>query len=286
MTAGTGTRERKPSLLGEFLRAHRAQLRPADLGLPQRGRRRTPGLRREELAQLCGISPTWYTWIEQGRTTAVSAQTLDALAQGLRLGAAERAYLFELAGRADPARPSQAPAESLELGALVRAIRTPAYVLDRYWNAIAWNRPAAALFTDWLGGVQGHGKDQGNGRSRAGAGTGARDAAPNLLRYVFLHPGARRFLVDWEDRAWRLAAEFRADMPRLRDDPRRDALVEELCAVSPEFAEAWRSQQVLARDGGQRAFRRAGGGEVLQFEQHILRVARRPELRMTVLVPR
>ena len=274
MTGGiTGVRKGKPSLLGEFLRAHRAQLHPQELGLPRGGRRRTPGLRREELAQLCGISPTWYTWIEQGRTTAVSAQTLDALAQGLRLGPAERAYLFELAGRADPARPSQLPAESLPLDTLVRAIRTPAYVLDHYWNAIAWNRPAAALFTDWLGVAGGRGR-------RAGAA----EAAPNLLRYVFLHPGARRFLVEWEDRAWRLAAEFRADTPRLRDDPQRGALVDELCAVSVEFAAAWRSQQVLARDGGHRSFQ-GPRGEPRHYEQHILRVARRPELRMTVLVP-
>ena len=266
-------RKRKPPLLGEFLRAHRAALNPQDVGLPQRARRRTPGLRREEVAQLCGISPTWYTWIEQGRTSAVSAQTLDALAQGLRLGAAERAYLFELAGRADPVRPSAAPAQSLQLDALVQAIRTPAYVLDQYWNASAWNPPAARLFTEWLGGA---------GKARRAGATAA--TAPNLLRYVFLNPQARRFLLDWEDRAWRLAAEYRADMPTLRDDPQRSALVEELCAASPEFADAWRSQQVLARDGGRRSFQVREGQE-LHFEQHILRVARQPELRMTVLVP-
>jgi len=268
----TAPRKSKPPLLGEFLRAHRAALSPQEAGLPQRLRRRTPGLRREEVAQLCGISPTWYTWIEQGRTGAVSAQTLDALAQGLHLGVAERAYLFELAGRADPVRPSAAPAESLQLDALVQAIRTPAYVLDQHWNAIAWNRPAAALFSDWLGGA-----------GKAGRAAGAVPAAPNLLRYVFLNPGARRFLLDWEERAWRLAAEYRADVPTLRDDPLRGALVDELCAASDEFAAAWRSQQVLARDGGHRSFRVREG--VLHFEQHILRVARQPELRMTVLVP-
>lgn len=265
-------RKRKPPLLGEFLRAHRARLRPEEVGLPQRVRRRTPGLRREEVAQLCGISPTWYTWIEQGRTSAVSAQTLDALAQGLHLGTAERAYLFELAGRADPVRPSAAPADSLQLDGLVQAIRTPAYVLDQYWNAIAWNRPAAALFSDWLGGT---------GKARRGKDPAV--AAPNLLRYVFLNPQARRFLMDWEERAWRLAAEYRADIPTLRDDPQRSALVEELCAASAEFAAAWRSQQVLARDGGRRSFQGPQGQR--HYEQHILRVARRPELRMTVLLP-
>jgi transcriptional regulator with XRE-family HTH domain len=247
-------------LLGEFLRARRESLRPQDLGLPQRSRRRTPGLRREEVAQLCGISPTWYTWIEQGRTAAISPPTLVALSQGLQLTAAERVYLFEIARRVDPAPPKSVAGDDAELAGLVRVIRTPAYVLDRHWNAIAWNRPAAQLFRDWLG-----------------------TPSPNLLRYVFLHPRARTFLLDWEDRAQRLVAEFRADTPRLRDDPLRSALIEELSRASREFAAGWRSQRVLSRDGGRRSFRSRGARA--DFEQHILRVVRRPELRMTVLVP-
>jgi transcriptional regulator with XRE-family HTH domain len=253
-------------LLGEFLRARRESLQPLDLALPQRSRRRTPGLRREEVAQLCGISPTWYTWIEQGRTAAISPATLVALAQGLHLSAAERAYLFEIAGRVDPSPTGPASAAGLELAGLVRVIRTPAYVLDRYWNAIEWNRAAAELFRDWLG-----------------AGRPVR-TAPNLLRYVFGHPRSKAFLLDWEDRARSLVAEFRADTPRLRDDPQRAALIEELSAASREFAAAWRSQRVRVRDGGRRSFRVAPGG-VRHFEQHILRVVSRPDLRMTVLVP-
>ncbi len=260
-------------LLGDFLRARRATLQPLELGLPQHTRRRTPGLRREEVAQLCGISATWYTWIEQGRTAAVSAATLVALAQGLHLTQAERASLFELAGRVDPAPPGRSVAlGGEELAGLVRAIRTPAYVLDRYWNAIEWNAPAAQLFRDWLGGAP-------NARRRAPGGE-----PPNLLRYVFLRPEARTFLLDWDDRAQRLVAEFRADTPQLRDDPLRSALVAELSQTSREFAAGWRAQRVLARDGGRRSFR-AGRGRILHFEQHILRVVRRTDLRMTVLVP-
>jgi transcriptional regulator with XRE-family HTH domain len=263
-------------LLGDFLRARREALRPLDFGLPQRNRCRTPGLRREEVAQLCGISPTWYTWIEQGRTAAISPATLVALAQGLQLTRAERAYLFEIAGRLDPAPPGTSVIEGQELTGLVRAIRTPAYVLDRYWNAVEWNPAAGQLFRDWLGVPR-------PTRGRAPAGTAERDA-PNLLRYVFLQPRAKLFLLDWEDRAQRLVAEFRADTPRLRDDPRRSALVEELSRVSREFAAGWRSQRVLSRDGGRRSFR-IRKGETRHFEQHILRVVRRPDLRMTVLVP-
>src|SRR6185437_7922689 len=133
--AGEGPR---PSL-GDFLRARRDRLLPEDFGFP-RGRRRAPGLRREEVAQLCGISPTWYTWIEQGRTTAVSVETLSAIAAGLRLSRAERAYLFELSARADPAPPRIEGSDPQQLSALLRVVRTPAYVLDRHWDAIAWNR--------------------------------------------------------------------------------------------------------------------------------------------------
>jgi transcriptional regulator with XRE-family HTH domain len=263
-------------LLGDFLRARRAALQPLDLGLPQRNRRRTPGLRREEVAQLCGISSTWYTWIEQGRTAAISPTTLISLAQGLHLTQAERAYLFEIAGRLDPAPPGRSVAGTEELAGLVRVIRTPAYVLDRYWNAIEWNVAAAQLFRDWLAAAP-------KARRRPPA-TPSRREPPNLLRYVFLHPKAKTFLLDWEDRARRLVAEFRADMPQMRDDPQRSALVEELSRASAQFASGWRSQRVLARDGGRRSFR-VGRGSVQHFEQHILRVVRRPELRLTVLVP-
>ena len=265
----------RSGLLGEFLRARRESLRPQDLGLPLRARRRTPGLRREEVAQLCGISPTWYTWIEQGRTASISPATLAALAQGLHLTQAERAYLFEIAARLDPSPPGPSSAEGEEWAGLVRAIRTPAYVLDRYWNALEWNAAAGHLFHDWLG--------KPPSRRRASTGGSGR-AAPNLLRYVFLEPRAKSFLLDWEDRATRLVAEFRADTPGMRDDPRRAALVDELSRASPQFAAGWRAQRVLARDGGRRSFR-IRRGETRHFEQHILRVARRPELRMTVLVP-
>jgi MmyB-like transcription regulator ligand binding domain len=104
------------------------------------------------------------------------------------------------------------------------------------------------------------------------------------LRYVFLEPRAKTFLLDWEDRAQRLVAEFRADTPGMRDDPRRAALVAELSGASRQFAAGWRSQRVLSRDGGRRSFR-VRRGTTLHFEQHILRMARRPELRVTVLVP-
>jgi transcriptional regulator with XRE-family HTH domain len=259
--------ERSPPLLGDFLRARRDRLRPEDFNLPGGTRRRAPGLRREEAAQLCGISPTWYTWIEQGRTTAVSVEALHSIANGLRLSRAERVYLFELASRADPEPPQNEYADPQRLSALVGAVRTPAYILDRHWDAIAWNRPASELFVDWLG-----------GRARSA------DTERNLLRYVFLDARAPKFILDWSERARRLVAEYRADTASWRDDPVRQTMVHELCSASAAFEAAWNSQQVLARDGGSRAFRHSRRGPC-RYEQYTLRVAQRTDLKLTVLVP-
>ena len=139
--------------LGEFIRAHRERLSPQAVGLAGGPRRRTPGLRREEVAQLCGVSPTWYTWIEQGRPVSASADALARIAVALQLSRAERAYLFELAAQRDPAEPDpasqDAPAALLQTVALIGA---PAYVLDRQWNALRWNVHASALFVGWLDG--------------------------------------------------------------------------------------------------------------------------------------
>src|SRR6185312_4468119 len=142
--------------LGEFLRSHRARLTPGELGLEPGMRRRTPGLRREEVAQLAGVSATWYTWIEQGRDVSVSSSALTRLARVMRLTVAERAYLFDLAGRRDPDAPPDSPLGELNLTAIVDAITTPAYVLDRAWNALAWNKAAARLFVGWLDGSGNH----------------------------------------------------------------------------------------------------------------------------------
>jgi transcriptional regulator with XRE-family HTH domain len=252
--------------LGEFLRARRDQLDPADFGLPAGQRRRAPGLRREEAALLCGISPTWLAWIEQGRTRSISVASLAAIARGLRLSRTERRYLFELAARQDPHPPRAAPADANGLQALLRAVRSPAYVLDRHWAPLAWNAPAATLFRDWLGKSQ-------------------REAhRASLLEYVFLDPGARRFILGWPNRARRLVAEFRADTAGTQDDPARALFIEELSAASDDFRRAWNAQEVLAREGGARAFQPAAGPR-RAFLQFTLRPAQWPELKLVVLTP-
>ncbi|HLI11347.1 MAG TPA: helix-turn-helix transcriptional regulator [Alphaproteobacteria bacterium] len=260
-TPATAVRRRE---LGEFLRAHRARLTPAMLGLAAGARRRTPGLRREEVAQLCGMSATWYTWIEQGREVSVSPAALARLAETLRLARAERAYLFDLAGKRDPALPV-APAPAAvppALVATVTALAEPAYLLDRCWTARAWNKAAARLFAGWL---------DGDGGDR------------NLLRYIFLVPGARHLICDWEARARRVIAEFRSDYSAHLDDPEMRALIEALRRGSAFFARAWDAHAVVAREGGLRTFNHPREG-FLRYEQVTLTPASQPGLKLVVLV--
>jgi transcriptional regulator with XRE-family HTH domain len=249
--------------LGDFLRGQRERLTPAALGLPPGTRRRTPGLRREEVAQLAGLSVTWYTWLEQGRDIALSPAALARLAAALRLGRAERAYLFALAGRRDP-DPGDDPAEAVAPAVLaaVDAIAAPAYVLDRAWTALAWNRAAERLFVGWLDGP------------------GSR----NLLRFIFLDPAARTLISDYEERARRVVAEFRAAASAHLGDASIRGLVETLRRASPDFARLWDAHDVLGREGGTRTFRHPTDG-FLSYEQVTFDVAGRPDLKLTVLVP-
>ncbi len=249
--------------LGDFVRAVRQRLRPEDFGLPAGSRRRTSGLRREEAAQLCGISATWFTWIEQGRTVGISNASLEAMARGLRLSRAERAYLFVLAGRAEPSGGVVQASDPHQVEPLIQAISAPAYVLDRHWDAVVWNEAATELFSAWLG----------EGGER------------NLLRYVFMSADARSFIADWPDRARRLVAEYRADTAGVRDDPVFHDMIEELSRSSAAFASAWRSQEVMSRDGGLRRFYHPQRGAV-EYEQFTLRLTAFPDLKLISLVPK
>ena len=195
------------------------------LGLPASGRRRTPGLRREEAAQLSGLSVTWYTWLEQGRDVSVSPMALARLAGALRLGHAERTYLFELADRRDPdEHDGEANSVPPAVLAALKAIDAPAYLLDRSWNARGWNAPAERLFVGWL--------DR----------TGAR----NLLRYVFLEPAARTLIHDYDDRARRVVAEFRANVgTHLEDAPVR--ALPKSCASRVAGSHSYGASRVFSR---------------------------------------
>ena len=259
------------ALLGAFIRAHRERLPlPANVS----GRRRTPGWRREELAQATGVGVTWITWLEQGRDVSASPAALARLADALRLNPAERASLFDLAGRRDPVAPTplqlELPAHVLALPSL---IAVPAYLLDHLWTARAWNSGAAALFKGWLDG----------------------DGERNLLRYVFFSPESRVLIADWPERAQRLVAEFRADFSRRPRDAAMQSLIDELCANSPLFTTLWREQTVLHREGGERSFNlpdengvHAGkrlASRVARYQQTTLLVASQTECKLVCLAP-
>jgi transcriptional regulator with XRE-family HTH domain len=248
--------------LAEFVRAHRKKIDPAAIGLAADAKRRTPGLRREEVAQRCGLSATWYTWIEQGRDVSVSPTALARLADALQLDRAERAYLFALAAKRDPdSQPHDSPSLPSALFDCVETIASPAYILDRYWNAQSWNAQAERLFVGWLD----------------------RPGTRNLLRFIFLEPAARSLICAWEERARRVAAEFRAACGFDLHEPTLGRLIEELRCRSPQFARFWDEQGVLGREGGERTFKHPRDG-LLVYQQVTFNLASRPEFKLTILV--
>lgn len=247
--------------LGEFVRSARSRITPQMAGLPEGMRRRTPGLRREEVAQLCGISVTWYTWIEQGREVSVSPSVWSRIAGVLQLARAERAYLFDLADCADPQHARDDAGAPGPLQECVNAINAPAYVLDRAWNVLAYNEPLRDLFDNWP----------------------ARDAEPNLLSYIFLDPAARELVVDWDQRARRVVAEFRADAGAHLDESAVLALLDNLNRQSPVFAHWWTRHAVVEREGGLREFQHPCRGK-LAYQQITFRLATHPDLKLVMLL--
>lgn len=253
------TAENPRQTLGRFVRAHRERIRPDNAV-----RRRTPGLRREELAERAGISTTWCAWIEQGREVNASPQALARLARALNLTAAERAYLFELAGRRDPDVAVAAPLDDAphSVRLLVEASPWPAYGLDRAWNACCWNAAAEQLFAGWLG----------------------MDCERNLLRFMFTTAQARALVPDWHDRAHRLIAEFRADQGGSHVDSLTQRLIMQLGGESPEFAAAWEAQDVSWREGGERQFTHPTEG-ARTYRQLTYHPADRPDYKVVLLMP-
>ncbi|GAA3792135.1 helix-turn-helix domain-containing protein [Streptomyces phyllanthi] len=227
-----GTLDRRAEL-SEFLRTRRARLKPEDVGLPDYGRhRRVPGLRREELAQLAGVSVAYYTRLEQGNGRNVSAEVLDAIARALRLSDAEHAHLVHLAKpKAHKKKPSARPQQVR--GALRQLLDTldgiPAYVVGRRSDILVWNRMAAAVFGDWSE-LPAHER--------------------NWARMVFLRPEYRELYVEWEQKATDMVAFLRMDAGCYPDDPRLSALVGELSVKSEEFRRLWATYDVKEKSHG------------------------------------
>jgi transcriptional regulator with XRE-family HTH domain len=250
--------------LSDFLRNRRGRIVPADVGLPETNRRRTPGLRREEVAQLAGVSATWYTWLEQKRPIGVSSGVLDSLARVLRLDPAERMQLFQLALR-QPVLES--PSKRETVSPLIRRLLdqtdpVAAFVIGRRWDVLAWNRAALAFFFDF---------EQVPSNER------------NTLWLIFTSSTLRSLLVDWRSRGQDTVARFRADYGRHAGDAHFVQLVERLKSVSPEFAEWWPRHDILPMTEGRNAYDHPQVGRMI-VEHTTFSVSDNPELRLIVFL--
>lgn len=248
---------------GDFLRSRRERLDPEAVGLPDRRRRRTPGLRREEVAELAGISVDWYIRLEQGRTISPSTTTVDALALALRLGPAEAAHLRALARKPDrPAFARECVPETVQR--LVESLDRPAYVTGQRWDVLAWNAAAAEIFTDFA-----H----------------LDEADRNILIYLLTDPDARRlFGPTWADETRRVVAQFRKAYDLWAGDPAFVDLVERLRQVSPEFTGWWESHDIRPAMAGQKCLWHPEKG-ILRFEYASFQANDDPALRLAVFTP-
>jgi transcriptional regulator with XRE-family HTH domain len=253
------------NVLGTYLKDRRAKLDPAALGFSG-SRRRTPGLRREEVAQRANISPTWYTWLEQGRGGAPSPDVLDRIASALMLTDVEREHVFLLAlGHAPEARYRKDKTVTPRLQRVLDALEpTPALIRSATWDVIAWNRGVAVMMTDYA-------------------------ALPperrNILRALFLDPAARAAQYDWESVARYILGAFRVDVARAGASDETKALVDELCQLSPEFKAMWREHDIHNSHGD--GIKRIGHPVLgsLTFEYSAFAVDGRPDLSMVVYNP-
>jgi transcriptional regulator with XRE-family HTH domain len=235
-TSGAGrptNGERRREELADFLRRRRENITPEDVGLPTGGRRRTPGLRREEVAQLAGVGTTWYTWLEQGRDVRASVDVLEALSRALRLDPAERSHLI-LLGRGEQAPRCKAPAE--EVSATMRRLIEglgpgPAFILGRRWDYLAWNRATERVF---------------------GWEPGAHPLSRNHVWLSFMDPTRRKLMTDWAASARLQVAKFRADSAKNMDDPAFEELIAALDASSPEFRKLWKRHEVAGSGEGRK----------------------------------
>lgn len=250
--------------LGAFLRARRARLVRAELGLPPVGRGRTTGLRREEVAYLSGVSVTWYTWLEQGREINPSRQVLDAIARTLRLSVVEHTYVLSLAGYSAPQPQTTRIAEAAPphvqrlLDALVGF---PAYAVAPDWQITGWNAAYAALYPNV-------------------ATLPAQDR--NLLWLVFTDPYVRDLLPDWEVTSRRFLAEFRAEAgPRLGEFSH---LVNRLLQASADFRAGWESHGIEGFTSRERLFHHPVAGD-LHLEHHRLVPSDHPDLHLVIYTP-
>jgi hypothetical protein len=254
---------RERTELADFLRSRRERLTPESVGLPVGGRRRTTGLRREEVAALAGVGLTWYTWFEQGREIGVSAGFLDNVARALRLSFIERAHLYALADHGPTAPPLPPRTVSPALQRMLDGFPTyPAYMKTPRWDVVAWNAEADAVF-----GFAERGPDR-----------------RNILEMVFTEPEFRERLVNWFEDAPKILAKFRTDYAKRSGDPAMVGLVESLARQSAEFRQWWQRHDVMPCGEGVKVVAVPGRG-IVTYEHTAFEVASDPDLRLVVFAP-
>jgi transcriptional regulator with XRE-family HTH domain len=256
---------RRRDELADFLRQRRASLQPQEVGLPGGGRRRTPGLRREEVAQLADVGTTWYTWLEQGRDVRASMEVLEAIASALRLTPAERTHLI-LLGRGEQPPPRRAPAERVSptLRRLVENLGgNPAYILGQRWDYLAWNRAASALLGDF---------------------EAVAKPERNHVWLTFMDPGRRELFPDWSRSIRLLVARFRADSAHHVGDPSFEELISALRASSPEFCKLWKRHEVAGTGVGRRQVEHPIAGPMV-FEHAVFNPSEAPDQRLVLYTP-
>jgi transcriptional regulator with XRE-family HTH domain len=251
--------------LGSYLKDRRTKLDPGAFGLPS-GRRRTPGLRREEVAQRANISPTWYTWLEQGRGGAPSADVLDRIARALMLTDVEREHLFLVAlGRPPEVRYRAADGVTPRLQRVLDALDpSPAVIRTAIWDVVAWNRAATVMLMDY-GSMP--------------------PEQRNILRYFFLDPRSRAAQYDWESVARFVLGAFRVDAARAGAAAEVAPLVDELCRLSPEFKAMWSDNEVRGHQGEAVKHIRHPKLGSLAFQYSAFAVDGRTDLTMVVYNP-
>ncbi len=256
--------ERRRAALADFLRTRRARVTPAAAGLPPGPRRRTPGLRREEVAQVASVSAAWYTWLEQGRDIRASRGVLESIAAALRLTPDERRHLFLLADQ--PLGAALSPASETVSAAHQRVLDglgvNPAYMTGRRSDILAWNRAATAVLGDF-------------------AALPARER--NTIWRLFATADCHLF-ADWEDLAQRALAQFRADSARYVGDPWFAELIDDLQRVSPEFRAWWPRHDVLGMPDGRKVLNHPTAGR-LALEHTTFQVPDAPDLKLVVYTP-
>lgn len=262
MTVDPNARRREA---GAFLRSRRGRLTPSEVGLPGGFRRRTPGLRREEVAMLAGVGTTWYAWLEQGRQIQPSTEVLSALVEVLRLDLAEQHHLFSLYDRPAPGR--RPPAEEKVDEPLQQMVDglggQPAFVLGWRWDILTWNQAAEPLIGPYVGPEGGR---------------------PNALDLLFANPAHRRLFVDWETVARGALATFRADCAPYVGHPDFEDLVARLTRLSPEFAAWWLEHDVAHRLAGRKRLDHPAVGR-MHFAFSTFAVGDRPGVKLLVFTP-